>query len=101
MENTEICNEHYLTEEEDDSDDDKYINLYKFISTEVRRNLALKNYLFDIGWFEKEDIILLESDWILYIYNLLDKKKKIIMQKNYLRDLKKITNNYNFNFISR
>jgi hypothetical protein len=101
MENTEIYNEYYLTEEEDDSDDDKYINLYKFISTELRKNLVLKNYLFDIGWFEKEDIILLESEWIIDIYNLLDEKKKIIMQKNYLRDIKKITNNYNFNFISR
>ena len=100
MENTEIYNEYYLTEEEDDSDDDKYINLYKFISTELRKNLVLKNYLFDIGWFEKEDIIFLETDMIIRIYNLLDETKKIIMKKNYLRDIKKITNNSNFNFIS-
>jgi hypothetical protein len=100
MELTEIYNDDYLTEEEENSDDDKYINLYKFISTELRKNSALKNYLFQLGWFEKEDIILLESDWILYIYNLLDEKKKIIMKKNYLRDIKKITNNSNFNFIS-
>jgi hypothetical protein len=100
MENTEIYNEDYLTEEEDNSDDDKYINLYKFISTELRKNSALKNYLFQLGWFEREDIILLESHWILYMYNLLDEKKKIIMKKNYLRDIKKITNNSNFNFIS-
>lgn len=99
MERTEIYNEHYLTEEEDDSEDEKYINFYNFISTEVRTNTVLMNYLFEIGWFEKEEIIFLDSNFIQYIYDLLDNKKKIIMNRNYLRDIRKIINNSNFNFI--
>jgi hypothetical protein len=98
MERQSIYKEEYLTEEEENSEDEKYINLYIFISTKIKTNIALMNYLFEIGWYEKEDIILLNTDLIQHMYNLLDKKDQITMKKNYLRDIRKITNNYNFIF---
>ena len=99
MERKSIYQEEYLTEEEENSDDEKYINLYNFISTKVKINIALMNYLWEIGWYEKEEIILLEVDIIEQIYYLLDEKDKITMKKNYLRDIRKIINNSSFNFI--
>lgn len=101
MKNTSIYNEQYLTENEETSDDEKYINFYSFISTKITTNLELMNYLWNLGWFEKNDIIFLEENWIQHIYELLDEKGKITMEKNYLRNIRKIINNANFNFIKR
>lgn len=98
MDNYEIFNEESLTEEEQDSADIKYHNLYKFISTESNKNTVLKNYIFELGWSEKSDTYLLDIDMINNMYNLLDKDGKNKM-KNYLREIRKITGNPNFNFV--
>jgi hypothetical protein len=98
MEKEPIYNESYLTESEEDSKDEKYINFYNFISTKVTTNIELMNYLWELGLFAKEDIIFLEEDWIRHIYDLLDEKGRITIRKNYLRDIRKIINNPNFNF---
>ena len=56
MERQSIYKDEYLTEEEENSEDEKYINLYSFISTKIKTNIALMNYLWEIGWYEKEDM---------------------------------------------
>jgi hypothetical protein len=98
MENYKIFNEESLTEEEEDSIDIKYHNLYKFISTESNKNPRLKNYIFELGWSEKSYTDLLDVDMIENMYNLLDEESKQKM-KNYLREIRKITGNPNFNFV--
>jgi hypothetical protein len=96
MDTNPIHTDEYLTEDEDNSEDEEYFNFYKFISSESRKNIALRIYLFDIGWFEKNDTIYLDMVLIQDIYDLLDEKTKKIINDNYLRDIRKITNNIHF-----
>ena len=99
MDNEPIANDEYLTEEEEDSQDNTYINFYKFISTQTRTNVDLKNYLFDIGFFEKTDTTFLDEGMIRNIYILLDKKGKDIMKNNYIHTIRKITGEQNINWM--
>ena len=104
MNTNPIHTDEYLTEEEDNSEDEEYFNFYKFISSEARKNMELRIYLFDIGWVEKDETVYLDVNIIQDIYDLLDEKRKKTMNDNYLRDIRKITNilqftplNYNNN----
>ena len=100
MNTVSIFNDEYLTEIEDDSEvDSEYTNFYNFISTQARTNTELANYLFDLGWLEKLDTYVLEGSWIQEMYQLLGPEAKKTMKKNYLRELRKITQNPNFNLV--
>ena len=93
-----IFNDEYLTDVEDDSENDcEYTNFYNFISTQARTNTDLANYLFEIGWIEKADTYLLDTMDIQQIYQLLSPESKKTMKNNYLRELRKIIQNPNFN----
>ena len=98
MDTNPINTDEYLTEDEDNSEDEEYFNFYKCISTESRKNMELRIYLFDIGWFEKNETIYLDTELIQNIYNLLNEKTKKIINDNYLRDIRKITKNLHFDF---
>ena len=91
MNTNPIHTDEYLTEEEDNSEDESYFNFYKFISSEARKNIELRIYLFDIGWVEKDETVYLDVNIIQDIYDLLDEKRKKTMNDNYLRDIRKIT----------
>ena len=99
-----ILHEEYLTDIDDDSEDDnkddnkEYKNLYNFISTKAQSNANLRQFIDDIGWDEQSDIEFLDTGIINNIYSLLDKQKDKNEMKNYLREIRKITNNHNFNF---
>lgn len=98
MNSVPMFNDEYLTDVEDDSEDDsEYTNFYNFISTQARTNTELANYLFVIGWIEKVDTYLLDTMDIQQIYQLLDPESKKTMKNNYLRELRKIIQNPNFN----
>jgi hypothetical protein len=93
-----IFNDEHLTDVEDDSENDcEYTNFYNFISTQARTNADLANYLFEIGWIEKADTYLLDTMDIQQIYQLLSPESKKTMKNNYLRELRKIIQNPNFN----
>jgi hypothetical protein len=86
----DIYNDEYLTEEEDNSEEKDYGNFYKFLITQLKNNLQLKNYLYNVlGLIEKEDLVYLDANDIQDIYNLLNENGKLIMKKNYLEYLNK------------
>ena len=98
MNSVPIFNDEYLTDVEDDSEDDsEYTNFYNFITTQARSNIELANYLFEIGWIEKADTYLLDTMDIQQIYLLLGPQAKKTMKNNYLRELRKIVQNPSFN----
>ena len=45
MDTNPINTDEYLTEDEDNSEDEEYFNFYKFISTESRKNMELRIFL--------------------------------------------------------
>ena len=91
MNSVPMFNDEYLTDVEDDSEDDsEYTNFYNFISTQARTNTELANYLFVIGWIEKVDTYLLDTMDIQQIYQsgsdiileLTDYTKLIVINQN-------------------
>lgn len=101
MRHAPINNEPELTETEDNSDDEiANNNVYKFISTQIRNNDDLKNYLDNIlGWYDKEDTEYVDDDYIWHhIYSLLDDNGKKIIKTNYEKDIRRLTRNDNFTF---
>ena len=95
-----ILHEEYLTDIDDDSEDDnkEYKNLYNFISTRTQSNANLRQFIDDLGWDEQSDIEFLDTGMINTIYNLLDKQKDKNEMKTYLREIREIIDNPSFNF---
>ena len=81
-----------LTDDEDETTD----NFSKFIKTQIQKNNELSQYLFDLGWFNESDTEFLEAIHLQNIYGLLTSNAKNTMKTNYMSELKKITNNNNF-----
>jgi hypothetical protein len=100
-ENTDIYRYDCLTEEEDDSDNERTENFYKFISGKIKlkKYEALNDYLFHIGWDDKIGTHFLTEEHMQRIYDLLDKSGKKTMKRNYLKNIRKITQNPDFNFV--
>ena len=96
-----IFNDEYLTDEEEDSQDNgECRNFYNFISTQARTNTELANYLYiDLGWSDKSETCLLEASWIQEMYELLGPEAKKTMKNNYLSEIRKITRNPSFNLV--
>jgi hypothetical protein len=88
----------YLTEEDENNDYDSFNNLSLFLYTVHKNNKALRDYLYDIGFVYKNDMIegLDEQDFNV-IYTLLNEEKKRDMKRNYLYIIRKILHNPNFN----
>jgi hypothetical protein len=92
----------YLTESEDESDDETSMNFYKFICTQSQRNNVLRTYLWDVGFFDPEDFIIVFPslpEVPQEIYDLLDKSGKRTMKYQYLSDVRKLTKIPTFTFI--
>lgn len=100
-ENTDIYKYDYLTEEEDDSDDERTDNFYKFISGRIKlkKYKPLNDYLFEIGWDDKIGTDFLTETHMQRIYDLLNKSDQDDMKHNYLKNIRKITQNPDFNFV--
>ena len=100
-ENTDIYKYNYLTEEEDDSENERTDNFYKFISGRIKlkKYKPLNDYLFEIGWDDKIGTHFLTETHMQRIYDLLDNKDKNTMKGNYLKNIRKITQNPDFNFV--
>jgi hypothetical protein len=100
-ENTDIYNDNALTENEDDSDNENIVNFYKFISGKIKlkKYKPLNDYLFEIGWDDKIGTDFLTEAHMQHIYDLLDEKGKTTMKRNYLKHIRKIVENPDFNFV--
>jgi hypothetical protein len=100
-ENTEIYRYDCLTEEEYDSDDYNIENFYKFISGKIQQKKykALNDYLDEIGLDDKIGIHFLTEEHMQHIYDLLGPSGKVTMKHNYLKNIRKITQNPDFNFV--
>ena len=96
--NTDIYNDQYLTEDEN-SDDERSDNFYNFISGEAQRNDAVKDYLFGIGFYEKNDMPDLTEQHMQEIYKLLDIKEKNTMKTQYIQNIRKIVRNRDFKLV--
>ena len=86
----------YLTEDEDDDENenyDKLKNFSKFIQTQSQRNTGLSDYLNMLGWAEESDTQYLDGAHFIDIYILLTPKAKNTMKKNYMPALKHIAGN--------
>ena len=83
----------------DDENDEKNDNFYNFIRTEINSNQRLKDYLFEVGFNEKEDFDGLDEEIIQHMYSLLSPPKQAEMKKFYLENIRKICGNPEFNFI--
>jgi hypothetical protein len=94
--NTDIYNDQYLTEDEDDSDNEKVDNFYKFISTQAQHNDALNDYLDEIGVDAKSDMSDLSENNMQQIYNRLNEKDKNTMNTQFMKNIRKIVNRPNF-----
>lgn len=93
--NTPIYKNNELTDDEN-SDDERSDNFYKFISTQAQHNDALNEYLDDIGLDAKNDMPDLSPENMQKIYNLLDIKEKNTMKTQYLKNIRKLINSPNF-----
>lgn len=91
----------YLTDEECDSDEEKYMNFYKFICAQSQRNNLLRIYLWDTGFYDPEDLEVLDELPHIpqEIYDLLDISGKRTMKKYYLYEVRKLTKIPNFTFV--
>lgn len=93
--NTPIYKNNELTDDEN-SDDERSDNFYKFISTQAQDNDALNNYLDEIGVDAKSDMSDLSENNMQQIYKLLNIKDKNTMNTQYLKNIRKIVNRPNF-----
>jgi hypothetical protein len=91
----------YLTDEECESDEENYMNFYKFICAQSQRNKELRNYLWDTGFYDPEDLEVLDSlpDIPQEIYDLLDISGKRTMKYHYLYEVRKLIKIPNFTFV--
>jgi len=93
--NTDIYNDQYLTEDEN-SDDERSDNFYKFISTQAQQNVALNDYLDEIGVDTKSDMSDLSENNMQQIYNRLNEKDKNTMKTQFMKNIRKLINRPNF-----
>ena len=93
--NTDIYNDQYLTEDEN-SDDERSDNFYKFISTQAQQNDALNDYLDEIGVDAKSDMSDLSENNMQQIYNRLNEKDKNTMKTQFMKNIRKLINRPNF-----
>jgi len=93
--NTDIYNDQYLTEDEN-SDDERSDNFYKFISTQAQQNVALNDYLDEIGVDAKSDMSDLSENNMQQIYNRLNEKDKNTMKTQFMKNIRKLINRPNF-----
>lgn len=97
--NTDIYNDQYLTEDEDDSDNEKVDNFYKFISTQAQHNDAFNEYLDDIGLDAKNDMPDLSEQHMQKIYQLLDVNGKKTMKTQFMTNIRNIVGNQDFKLV--
>jgi hypothetical protein len=93
--NTPIYKNNELTDDEN-SDDERSDNFYKFISTQAQDNDALNNYLDEIGVDAKSDMSDLSENNMQQIYKLLDIKDKNTMKTQFMKNIRKLINRPNF-----
>jgi len=94
----------YLTDTQDDTDDednnDRFNKLSFFLYTVSRNNIAIRDYFNMLGlyegFFDMRDVEQLEEEHYNDIYNLLNKKQKKDMKKNYLYTLRQLLHNPDF-----
>ena len=94
--NTPIHKNNELTDDEDDSDNEKVDNFYKFISTQAQQNVALNDYLDEIGVDAKSDMSDLSENNMQQIYNRLNEKDKNTMKTQFMKNIRKLINRPNF-----
>ena len=86
----------YLTEDEDDDENenyDKLKNFSTFIKTQLKRNTGLRDYLNMLGWDDAKDTQYFDGAHLIDIYILLTPKAKNTMKNNYMPALKHISGN--------
>ena len=93
--NTPIYKNNELTDDEN-SDDERSDNFYKFISTQAQDNDALNEYLDEIGVDAKSDMSDLSENNMQQIYKLLDIKDKNTMKTQFMKNIRKLINRPNF-----
>ena len=96
--NTDIYNDQYLTEDEN-SDDERSDNFYKFISGQVKNNDALNEFFDDIGVDAKSDMPDLSEQHMQKIYQLLDVNGKKTMKTQYIKNIRTLLNRPNFKLV--
>ena len=93
--NTPIYENNELTDDEN-SDDERSDNFYKFISTQAQHNNALNDYLDEIGVDAKSDMSDLSENNMQQIYNRLNEKDKNTMKTQFMKNIRKLINRPNF-----
>lgn len=93
--NTPIYKNNELTDDEN-SDDEQSDNFYKFISTQAQQNVALNDYLDEIGVDAKSDMSDLSENNMEQIYKRLNEKYKNTMKTQIMKNIRKLIKSPNF-----
>lgn len=93
--NTPIYKNNELTDDEN-SDDERSDNFYKFISTQAQQNVALNDYLDEIGVDAKSDMSDLSENNMQQIYKRLNEKDKNTMKTQFMKNIRKLINSPDF-----